>query len=77
MLKMNYGRITNKVTGKEKDLIINAMNKGNCKNILIGSSIAILGIIYTAISAFQNGANTLSTAEYEAFDELDLFEKKS
>lgn len=73
MLKMNYGKITNKVIGKEKDLIINAMNKGNCKNILIGSSIAALGIIYVAVSAFQNGANSLSKAENEAFNELDLF----
>lgn len=75
MFKMNYGCIKNYV-GEEKELIINAMNKGNCKNVLIGSGIAILGIIYTAVSAFQNGANSLSEAEYKALEELDLFDEK-
>ena len=72
---MNCGCIKNYV-GEEKELIINAMNKGNCKNVLIGSGIAILGIIYTAVSAFQNGANSFSEAEYKALEELDLFDEK-
>lgn len=72
MLKFNGGSVTNPKTNITKEIILKVKGPNNLKDLMIGSSITILGITYLTISAFKNGAETFLNAENKALVDADI-----
>lgn len=56
MFKAEFGPITNPKTGRSKVIAVSSLNRKNIRDFLIGTTIAVVGVAYAAVSAFKNGA---------------------
>lgn len=72
MFKFKFGSIRNVDTMESKELVLNALNRNNIRDFLIGSGIALVGMAYIAVSAFKNGADEYDKTQYDTFDSLGL-----
>lgn len=72
-MNFKHGSITNK-EGTTKPIIVNsAILKP--KELIIGSGLIMMGIIYIMSKAFQNGVQGLEDAEYRTMVELGIIHK--
>lgn len=72
MIKMNFGAIGNYETGKYEDIVVKAITPNGFKDILIGGSVVMVGIIYLTATAFKNGARSYEKAEFDALEKQNL-----
>lgn len=72
MIKSKFGPIRNNETGEEKYIVVNALSKVNCRDIVIGAGITLIGITYLTLAAFKNGAHAYDKAEMKTLGELGL-----
>lgn len=72
MLKFTCGQIANNKTGISKDIVISPLCIENARDILIGSTMIVGGIVYIAWNCFKNGAKAYDLAECQVFEDLDL-----
>jgi len=76
MIKSKFGPISNPRTNETKDIVVNALSKGNLKDFLIGGSIAMAGIFYVMLTAFRNGAEAFDNAECNVLKDLNLLDER-
>lgn len=72
MIKMKFGAIGNYETGKYEDIIVKAAAPNDIKDILIGGSVVLIGIMYLTVAAFKKGARAYEKAEFETLEKQDL-----
>ena len=72
MIKFTQGDITNIDKRVTKDIVVKASAPNNLKEILIGGSLLMIGVVYLTYTAFRNGSRAFDEAETRTLEELDL-----
>ena len=70
MIKKVLGDVWTLDKAKKADVVLKAAFPNNLKQMLIGGSLIISGIVYLTVGAFINGAVKSLEAEDEALEEI-------
>lgn len=71
MIKFKQGSISNSF-GNTKDIIVKATSPNKLKDIIIGGSAILVGIVYLTHTAFRNGSKAFDEAETKTLYDLGL-----
>ena len=66
MIKFNQGYVINEATGKRRNIVVKSATANTFKDILIGGSMVLVGIVYLTVKAFKNGSQKYEDAEFQA-----------
>lgn len=74
MVKFKQGGMTN-ADGVYKDITVKSKTPNKLKDIIIGSTLIVGGVLHIAITAFKNGSETFEKAEFETMKELGIIQE--
>lgn len=61
--------------GVKKEIIVKSALPNHVKDVLIGGSMVLIGIMYLTSTAFKNGSKAFERAEYQTMIDLGIIKE--